>query len=566
MSLSSDLTAIKNLSDGVKNNKVTRFAYTQNAYNNNDVNGHSDYVYDRDNNIPTADLSVIEVNPTVVDKGFRARASSLTRMLLNHLFGRISYNLNKVNDLFNELLVKVLANMGVANGFATLDANGRIPYSQLPEDAMEYQGEWNAQTNTPHLEDGTGTRGDTYNVSVAGTQTFGGQSIYFFVGDRVIYNENGVWQRLESGNVQSVCEILPDPTTGNVDLTQQADITKILNSNFLGKLLEFFMGRFWLQGTGANTTFTFVSVHYADGIWVACSVSHGLWWSEDGKVWTQSSTSAISSYNFRTAVFANGIWVAGSDNHGVWWSTDGKTWTQGTGFASNYTAYCASYVDGLWTIGSNGYGIWWSTDGKTWTQGTGSNTSYIIHCIVHANGLWVAGSDGHGTWWSTDGKSWTQGTGSNTASVVYDVYYANGIWVATTSSAGIWWSADGKTWSQETGSSTGYGFFGVYYSNGMWVAGSDSHGLWYSEDGKNWTQATGASTSTFISVKYANSLWTAESTTAGLWISNDGKNWWQTDTMNITNTLPFTHISFFEGMFIVASTAGLWYSDWTTIE
>ena len=285
MSLSSDLTAIKNLSDGVKNNKVTRFAYTQNAYNNNDVNGHSDYVYDRDNNIPTADLSVIEVNPTVVDKGFRARASSLTRMLLNHLFGRISYNLNKVNDLFNELLVKVLANMGVANGFATLDANGRIPYSQLPEDAMEYQGEWNAQTNTPHLEDGTGTRGDTYNVSVAGTQTFGGQSIYFFVGDRVIYNENGVWQRLESGNVQSVCEILPDPTTGNVDLTQQADITKILNSNFLGKLLEFFMGRFWLQGTGANTTFTFVSVHYADGIWVACSVSHGLWWSEDGKAW-----------------------------------------------------------------------------------------------------------------------------------------------------------------------------------------------------------------------------------------------------------------------------------------
>ena len=100
----------------------------------------------------------------------------------------------------------------------------------------------------------------------------------------------------------------------------------------------------------------------------------------------------------------------------------------------------------------------------------------------------------------------------------------------------------------------------------MWVAGSDNHGLWYSEDGKAWTQATGAETSTFVSVKYANSLWVADSIADGLWISNDGKTWWQTATINMSNNVPYVHISFFEGMFIVASTAGLWYSDWTTIE
>lgn len=77
--------------------------------------------------------------------------------------------------------------------------NGRIPYSQLPESAMEYKGTWNADTNTPTLANGTGDTGDFYVVSVAGTSL--GQT--FNVNDRVIY-DGSLWQKLSGGEVMSV--------------------------------------------------------------------------------------------------------------------------------------------------------------------------------------------------------------------------------------------------------------------------------------------------------------------------------------------------------------------------
>jgi|GEM_PF-5489955 hypothetical protein len=86
---------------------------------------------------------------------------------------------------------------GAANGVATLDAGGKVPVSQLPNSVMEYQGAWNASTNTPSLSDGTGNAGDVYRVSVAGTPTgFSDPSMStaFAVGDFVIYS-GSVWQK-----------------------------------------------------------------------------------------------------------------------------------------------------------------------------------------------------------------------------------------------------------------------------------------------------------------------------------------------------------------------------------
>lgn len=95
---------------------------------------------------------------------------------------------------------------GAAGGVATLDNNGRVPYSQLPESAMEYKGKWDAGTNTPHLEDGTGTNGDFYVCSAPGTVTFGtGNTITFVVNDRVIYDgTDDMWEKLPAGAVSSV--------------------------------------------------------------------------------------------------------------------------------------------------------------------------------------------------------------------------------------------------------------------------------------------------------------------------------------------------------------------------
>lgn len=112
---------------------------------------------------------------------------------------------------------------GVAGGVATLDENGRVPYSQLPESAMEFKGEWNASTNTPTLADGVGTNGDFYVCNVGGTVNFGTQAepreITFVPNDRVIYNgDTDLWVKLPAGQVASV-----NGQSGVVELTS-ADI------------------------------------------------------------------------------------------------------------------------------------------------------------------------------------------------------------------------------------------------------------------------------------------------------------------------------------------------------
>lgn len=63
--------------------------------------------------------------------------------------------------------------------------------------ALNYKGTWNASTNTPTLTSGSGTKGDYYVVSVAGSTTLDGISNWG-VGDWAAYN-GSVWQRVEGG-------------------------------------------------------------------------------------------------------------------------------------------------------------------------------------------------------------------------------------------------------------------------------------------------------------------------------------------------------------------------------
>lgn len=216
--LQEDLTSIDTLEDKVVKNKVARFAYTEEAYSKDLVDGVVEYDVNKDQNIPVGTASVMKVNETVLNKGYRAQASSITRMLMNHFLGRISYNLNKVNDVVSSFIKTVKSYLGSANGIATLDEAGRIPYTQLPESAMEFMGTWDASTNTPTLTDETGTNGSFYVVSVAGTQTFGGAEIRFNTNDRIIYDGNtSSWTKLSSGDVRTVNSIKPDET-GNITL------------------------------------------------------------------------------------------------------------------------------------------------------------------------------------------------------------------------------------------------------------------------------------------------------------------------------------------------------------
>jgi hypothetical protein len=118
---------------------------------------------------------------------------------------------------------------GVANGYASLDANARIPVAQLSTSVMEYQGTWNASTNSPTLADGTGSTGDVYRVSTGAARNLGSGSITFDVGDFCIYNGT-IWQKSDTTDaVSSVASRTGDVTLtssdvglGNVDNTSNS--------------------------------------------------------------------------------------------------------------------------------------------------------------------------------------------------------------------------------------------------------------------------------------------------------------------------------------------------------
>jgi hypothetical protein len=101
------------------------------------------------------------------------------------------------------------------NGYASLDSNGKVPLVQI-NDALignvNFQGLWNAATNTPTLANppASGTKGYYYIVSTAGT--FAG--ISFEVGDWIISNGTA-WGKVD--NTDAVSSVFG--RTGNVTAT-----------------------------------------------------------------------------------------------------------------------------------------------------------------------------------------------------------------------------------------------------------------------------------------------------------------------------------------------------------
>jgi hypothetical protein len=114
---------------------------------------------------------------------------------------------------------------GVANGYASLDSGGKVPITQLPSSIMEYQGTWNASTNSPTLADGTGSTGDVYRVSVGAARNLGSGSITFDVGDYCIYNGT-IWQKSDTTDaVSSVAGRTGDITLAAADVSGVATLT-----------------------------------------------------------------------------------------------------------------------------------------------------------------------------------------------------------------------------------------------------------------------------------------------------------------------------------------------------
>ena len=109
-----------------------------------------------------------------------------------------------------------------------------------------------------------------------------------------------------------------------------------------GGSCDFPNGTEWMQSNISKINVN--HVHNANGIWVACSYSHGLYYSADGKNWEPSN---ITSGEFYAVYNANGIWVVGSSyKGGVYYSIDGKAWVQSN--ITQDTVYSVYNANGIW--------------------------------------------------------------------------------------------------------------------------------------------------------------------------------------------------------------------------
>jgi hypothetical protein len=115
---------------------------------------------------------------------------------------------------------QVTSEKGQPNGYASLDSNGKVPLVQI-NDALignvNFQGLWNAATNTPTLANppASGTKGYYYIVSTAGT--FAG--ISFEVGDWII-SDGTAWGKVDNTDaVSSVFGRTGNVTAANGDYT-----------------------------------------------------------------------------------------------------------------------------------------------------------------------------------------------------------------------------------------------------------------------------------------------------------------------------------------------------------
>ena len=454
---------------------------------------------------------------------------------------------------------------GVPNGVATLDGYGRIPYSQLPESAIELKGYWDADTNSPTLVDGTGTNGDEYIVSIAGTQDLGSGSQYFGVGDRVLYT-SGVWKNISSGFVRSVDNHSPN-SEGNITLPKSdvavsdgsntifsakgaSDYT--LNSStaksWLGKVFGQFLCKDWkstLMPSSQETKNEMLHLFSLNNKAIAVS-RKGFYFSEDGSNWTKVLDFDYGSdlvYVY-AGIYANGVYLisvqSSSSANDLYRSVDGIHWSNisNTGVQGPIVYFSGKFISMYSTISySNCRSITWSEDGELWTEVPilpASTYFYVESDIIkrekgdrgslveYDNVLYAITQSGV-VYTSVDGVTWTQKTWTF-ATVVRNILVDSTIILAR-SKTKIYWSDDnGTTWTEVSISSSSSGSTLITKAGDKYfVVGYD--GLYTSSDGKTWTKRLNGNTTYYGSqIIYYNGVYVL---TVGeyLVVSTDGMTW-----------------------------------------
>jgi len=142
------------------------------------------------------------------------------------------------SDVQTQVDAKIpLTQKSAANGVASLDASGKVPTAELPDSvlgALQFQGTWDATTNTPTLSSGSGTEGYYYIVSVAGTVLLNGISDWE-IGDWVVAADLGVWNKIDNSDKVSSVAGKTGPVT--LDLTDVDNGGSLVSPNISESVL-----------------------------------------------------------------------------------------------------------------------------------------------------------------------------------------------------------------------------------------------------------------------------------------------------------------------------------------
>ena len=161
-----------------------------------------------DSQTPSANGAVDHANQLIMQSA-SGSVPGLVNNTTQTFSGQKTFSTGLTGTLTGAASLNILSTAeGAANGVATLDGGGKVPLSQLPATLMEFEGNWNPNTNTPSLADGVGTTGFTYWVSAADSGTVPGLSdpsmTNFQIGNLVIYNGTAWVQVTPAAGVQSV--------------------------------------------------------------------------------------------------------------------------------------------------------------------------------------------------------------------------------------------------------------------------------------------------------------------------------------------------------------------------
>lgn len=271
-------------------------------------------------------------------------------------------------------------------------------------------------------------------------------------------------------------------------------------------------------------------IAYGNGTYVAVGKNQGgsnpanaIYSTDDGQTWTglpMSPTNGDANafgHQMKGIVYANNLFVAASVKHGLKYSTDGINWTYGAytenGNSGNYgngTTYECESVDyvnntfislfAVWS-GQAGFKIDTSTDGMNWTRRstilTGLWWSPSRIGTAYGNGKYLAYGSRDNMAMSSDLENWTYypdyfGDDARGAAYGNDTWVVVGNYADNTNRLNLAYSTDdGNTWNMvKVGS--GVAPSGVTFHNDIFILSiqDTTNNIYSSTDGITWTQGS----------------------------------------------------------------------------